>query len=443
MKTFGKRQRILIFASAFPPDTFSEGIVNGKLALAFLERGWDLRVISRAYEGPSYTAGWQPPWSTLEPYCRELRYPTGNSASRLWDIWRHSVGLGYLVPGIRWVTRAVDLAIRWHRERPFSIVMSRSPSDVGHLTALQFSLKTGVPWAANWNDPPAHLWPAPYGNTLGAFSSFNHRRLCARVLTRAAALTFPCERLSRHVLQKTRSLEHKVTIVPHIGMVGWRPSVDLDHSTFRLCHAGNLSHERNPETLFAGLSRFLLQEKPKEPVELTVLGVQAATTLEYARKHRVIESVKIIGTLAYLETLQRLARNHVLVLVEADCREGIFLPSKVADYAQAGRPILAVSPQNGTLTDLIGETGAGLAADCRDAQAVADALRRFYKSWKRQSLTEEFPSASLWDRFAPETVTLRYEQLFSAIATGSAPGKECREGRWPVAFSCADGRRPS
>jgi len=70
--------RILMFAPGFAPYSFSENIVNSKLALAFKEHGWDVDVISRVDEGPLYDADWDEPWLPLKPLTHTVVYPPGN-----------------------------------------------------------------------------------------------------------------------------------------------------------------------------------------------------------------------------------------------------------------------------------------------------------------------------------------------------------------------------
>jgi len=410
-----RERRILLFASGFAPYAFSENIVSSKLALAFLERGWQFRVISRMDEGPSYVTEWQRPWDILQPHTCELRYTHGGFVARTWDVWRRSARLGFMTPGIRWAGRAWELASHWHRENPFSVVLSRAPTDVGHVPALMFSRQTGIPWIANWNDPPTHLWPQPYTHRLGPVAGFTSRKLLADVFRTASAVTFPSERLRQHVLRHADAGSTKTSVIPHLGLVRWNSSAVGQAGCFRLCHAGNLSGERDPGTLFEGLSRFLRQVKPSPAVELTIIGVRQPETLAKAEKHGVAPQVKITGGLGYLETLKRLSESDVLVLVEAPCEEGIFLPSKVVDYAQVGRPILAISPRVGTMVDLLAETGAGVAADCREAHAVTQALIRLYEAWRTGSLSGEFSTLRLWERFKPEAVLRQYEELFASI----------------------------
>ena len=55
--------------------------------------------------------------------------------------------------------------------------------------------------------------------------------------------------------------------------------------------------------------------------------------------------------------------------------EGVVVPSKLYSTLAAGRPILAVAPQESDVARIVCESGCGLAADPDDPAAVADAVR--------------------------------------------------------------------
>jgi hypothetical protein len=118
---------------------------------------------------------------------------------------------------------------------------------------------------------------------------------------------------------------------------------------------------------------------------------------------------------SYQDSLAAMSASHVLVLIEAPLTEGIFLPSKVTDYVQAGRAILAVSPRNGTLADLLSAHGGGLAADCTDADAIYEALLALYDSWARGRLAHDYSPARLRTLFSDAAVIPQYEALFKRL----------------------------
>jgi hypothetical protein len=126
--------------------------------------------------------------------------------------------------------------------------------------------------------------------------------------------------------------------------------------------------------------------------------------------------VVMTGGLSYLKTLERLAQSDVLVVVEAACEEGIFLPSKVVDYAQVGRPILALSPRCGTIVDLIGTYGGGIAVDHQSSDDIGHAMGTMYSLWKEHTLTDRLGSSRLYALFSPDRIVEQYALLFASLS---------------------------
>jgi uncharacterized membrane protein YeiH len=109
------------------------------------------------------------------------------------------------------------------------------------------------------------------------------------------------------------------------------------------------------------------------------------------------------------------------VVLEAPCNQGIFFPSKFVDFVQTGRPILAVSPVNGTLADILTASGGGIVADCLSPDAVEVAIKTLYVAWKRGSLESMYGSSRLFNLFDENYVIGQYLEIFSRIRneTGS------------------------
>lgn len=412
---FDKR-RILMFAPGFAPYAASENIVNSKLALAFVAAGWDVDIISRFDEGFNYSVEWSEPWMPLRKVTYETRYNAGSAFARTFDIARLSMRLRHPVYGLRWAGRALDLALQLHKKQRYQVILSRSPNDIGHLPAMMFAEKTGLPWVANWNDPPAYFWPRPYEQDSSLFQRCINHRFVKEVLNKATANTFPCVRLKNYFLKNV--VEHcptKVAIIPHVGLQQIEPCKAIRNTKFKIVHAGNLSLERNAATFFNAISRFLKKEKAHETFVLEVIGVQSYELKTLAKKYGLENNLRMAGRIAYLDAVQRLVRNNVLVILEAPCEEGIFLPSKLVDYTQVGRPILAVSPQHGTVSDLLSQHGGGLAADCQSPERIQEALTSLYKSWKENTLERKYGSRHLFKYFSTKTVIKAYEKLFRQL----------------------------
>ncbi|MBN1346442.1 MAG: glycosyltransferase [Phycisphaerae bacterium] len=413
-----ERPRLLMFTTGFAPYAASENLVNGKLALALLACGYDIDVISRQDPGFQYSNTWSEPWLSLRERTYEAQYEAGSGILRGLDSVRQVCRVGHPAGGVRWAGRAAVLGMRLHRQRPYDFILSRAPCDVAHLPAMYMARKTQLPWVANWNDPPAHIWPPPYHEDMGGLTRRIYRRLATAVFRHASAVTFPSERLRQYVLSRMGHPKDRLTAaIPHVGLCRTSfPKIGKQRGgRFTLCHAGNLSPERHPEIFLRTLARFVEDRRASGHVSLELLGVDAVGIGPLVSRCGLTSVVTAAAPRPYRQTLQHLATRDALLILEAPCREGIFLPSKLVDYAQVGRPILGVSPKNGVVADALARGGGGIAVDCRDPKEIYHGLKRLYESWKDGSLDERYGSRRLYDAFTPRIVADAYERLLDQL----------------------------
>jgi glycosyltransferase involved in cell wall biosynthesis len=406
--------RILLITSGFIPTIFSENIVNGKLALAFLNEGWEVDIITKKYAGPAYSDTWQEPWSKLKTFTYEINYPIKSRFLNIIDFFICSIRMQYPLIGVRWALRAFLKAQELHKKKPYDFILSRSPNDFSHLVALNFSRKTKVKWIANWNDPADNIWPEPYTQKLNFFSSFILNNFVKTCIKRSYANSFPGNELLQHFRSFYNSQLHKNYVIPHISLIEeLYPDLKSRKNTklFTLCHSGNLSEERNPENLFKAIKK-IKADYHLTNIKLDIMGTKNHYTHSLIQQYDLEDTVKFIGSLPYLESIIKLQEYHVLILQEAKLEEGIFSPSKLADYAQSTIPILALSPENGYVSRLFNEQGGGLAVNNKNVDTICETIYNIYKLWEAEKLTPEFNSELLKRHFSANNVVNIYKKIF-------------------------------
>lgn len=416
-----KLPRILVFAPAFAPSLNPESLVNSKLALAMLAHGWDVEVVSWA--GGQGATGreeseWPEPWRSLRRRVHAVPHPTHRGLSLIRDCLRTLLRTGHLLSGARSSPEELAIGLSLHAQKPFDLVLSRGLPDAAHLPAMLLARRTGIPWIANWNDPPNDSYPPPYPAMKKGFVARSTDAFVRTVADRASVVTFPCERLARYVEGRygVRPVPPSA-ILPHIALdrdVAFAPS-RANGTVFRLCHAGGLHTPRDPLPLLRAMAAMARQMDPEDSLRLRLVGGTDAGLAEEARRLGVAECLEFVGKTGYLESIRLLGESDVLVIVEAPCEEGIFLPSKFVDYVQTGRPILALSPRRGTLNDMLGRFGGGLAVDCRDEDAILHSLQALYRAWKARTLEAEHGSSHLFEKFAPETIVSKYAAIIGQL----------------------------
>ena len=406
--------KILFITIGFAPYSFSESLCNSKLVLAMQEKGWDIDVISRRDNGTNYSVEWGEPWSRLKAITHHVEYPLGNKIWRFVDIVKSSIKMDcFFIEGIRWAAHAYDLACKLCDGKKYDVIMTRSPSDIPHIVGYKLSKKTGIKWISNWNDPAATIWPEPYTYHFSKRKLRTLRRYERLCLMNSDAITYPAETLGS-IFKKTYSfLSKKLCMeIPHIALIEGivQQKKYEKQKIFSLCHSGNLSIERNPENIFRAIRELI--DELNICMRFDIMGYANEFVLQLVSKYHLEKTVHFIGSYSYIEAMGILQNYDVLVLIEAILDYGIFFPSKLVDYAQSNRPILAVSPINGYVAKTINEYGGGIAVDNTQYKQIKNGLKMMFDKWNNNTLQSDYDLVTLKDHYNTDSVIDQYMTLF-------------------------------
>lgn len=430
-----RKPRALIFAPAFAPVFFSEALVNSKLALAMLDAGWDLTIFTVATTGgDAYANDWSEPWHRL----RALQFsvsspaPTGRLGRAL-TIARNVMAVRHPVSGSLWAETVARQALALHRERPFDIMLSRSTSCCAHLPALLLRRELNIPWIANWNDPPGHRFPAPYSYPLSPVHRFFKDRYLRAAAQMADVNSFPSRQLMDY-LAAPLGLKRggRSVVLPHVGLGRYGRAAVLQPGRFRISHAGNLSRERDPSHFLRALA-WLVKAHPLVQIEFEIIGQMDESFAPLISELGLDTVVMRTPGLPFLDCLHRLEEADALLLIEAPCDQGIFFPSKLVDYAEVGRPVLALSPAGGVVEDLIRTYRLGEFAPVGQDDAIRSALDSLFTACQTTEPTK-YHFAAIRDYIAPQRLVAEL-----AAVAGFAVGADAARQERDLAASMVNG----
>jgi hypothetical protein len=379
--------------------------------------GWEIDVISQADFGRYYPVDDDDMW-----------VPVKQSVTNIYGIRDNGflAGIFRLFPYIKierlrtlfWVCKAVIIGLKYLRRNRYDFLFSRVAPLYGHLPALIISKLTSMPWIASWSDPmPALKAPPPYGAGPDAAVPFFLDKYCRAVINNADWHIFPCERLKNYFSLCFDGIDAKSSVVPHIALEKLCAKPEIIKDSFTLCHVGHLTL-RDPGNFLAGVKLFLEKFKAKE-LRLRFIGHSFESLLSAARDYSIDNILSCENDKPYMTVQAAAAESAVLVVIEAQCEEGIFFPSKFVDFVQTSRPILAVSPAVGTLNDILSQNGGGLAADCKSPVVIAMAIELLYLAWKRGTLELDYGSGRLLHLVNEKTVLGKGIEIFRRIASNN------------------------
>lgn len=409
--------KILFITIGFAPYTFSESLCNSKLVLAMLEKGWAVDVISRIDEGHNYSTEWEDPWFRLKDITHLVKYKTGNKIERTIDSIKSAIKMGgFFIEGVRWAAHAYDLACKLNKEKEYDVIITRSPSDVPHIVGYKLSRKTGIKWISNWNDPASTIWPEPYTHHFSNRELKQHQRYERLCLSNADAITYPAETLGAIFKIAYPFLKNKLCMeIPHIALVdGILKFKDYKkQDVFSLCHSGNLSIERNPENTFKAIRELIDEYNIR--MRFDIMGYANEFTQQLIIKYQLEDTVHFIGAYSYIKAIDLLQNYDALVLIEAILAYGVFFPSKLVDYVQANRPIIAVSPVNGYVSTMLNKYGGGIAVDNTQYKDIKQVLKTMYDKWNQGTLGNAYNSVRLKKHYSSNSVIDQYNSLFRKL----------------------------
>jgi len=168
-------------------------------------------------------------------------------------------------------------------------------------------------------------------------------------------------------------------IVPETVASAEHPAAQEVRCGFRfvMVHAGNLGFYGAWDTLVSAARRlegdgvglvFVGDGAVKSQVEAAAAGSRSVRFLPF----------RPVAQVPYV-----LAAGDLHVVTVKPGLEGVVVPSKLYGILAAGRPVLAIAPEASDVVRIVRRTGCGVAADPREPEAVAEAVRELARDSER------------------------------------------------------------
>lgn len=368
----------MIAPSSYPVNG-AEAIVNIKLLQALSETGqFSIDLISRRWKWEHY------PSDTLESFGVSLNSHDiieVDNVINLKTVFQNIhtfMKFGVIYKGYHWACPTWKTVRRKLKYNQYDYVLTK---DVPSLL-IGYHLKKyyGLKWVATWNDPcPRVMYPEPYGKGLGAKLTIMQRRII-NMMKQADIHIFPNIRICNYMNKYLCVDKEKCVIIPHVIIPTKKRVEHLFSDKLRLIHSGFLGNPRNPETFLRAL-RLFLNSRPEAKISFTIMGHSDAVVKSLIAELKLEQYIFFISPKEYKESLQTLLSYDIAVIIEADCEEGIYLPTKVSDFMQMSIPIFAISPSIGILNDLYKMKQIPYFADVKDINAIAKQIELVYEDF--------------------------------------------------------------
>lgn len=397
-----KNKHILVIAPASIPITGAEAICNVKLLRVLSENGYKIDLISKRMK---YTHYPETNLAELGLNLNSVNTIEVDNKISLKVIWQHLCCLfifGTVFKGAHWAYCVLKVAKELCKKNQYdAIITKNSPSE---LLGYYFKKKNGIKWIATWNDPyPTKKYPKPYGNGVNA-KLFILERPLLKKMEEADYHIFPNQRIRDYMSNYINIPAEKTRIIPHVVIP--REHIDTPHENLKIVHLGNVLPPRDATPFLRALSEFI-KNKQDAKIEIEFIGQTPQSIKDYIKTTHLEKYVKVFPPVKYEESQEILETYDIQLIVEAPCEEGIFLPTKVSDSMQLGKPIFTISPSVGVLNDLYKKGHISYFSSVKDEKDILATLEQVYNDFTNGKLK----TFSLEKSYSPQTIFQQYDEI--------------------------------
>lgn len=239
----------------------------------------------------------------------------------------------------------------------YEAVMTWSPfHSINPVMVRVKKQRKNVRWIAQFSDPWAGN-PLEVNRLAKLWNSFHEPRTVA-----AADFIVHSSAYSLDLMLKEGRCRYrnKAMVLPHVYNDELYPDRrKADNECITMRYVGVLYGRRTPEPLFAALNALFARRKELQgKIRVELIGLTPPEMLSTPEARALPEgTVLTIPSVNYLRSLELMYDADVLLLIEANVRQNLFLPSKLTDYLGANRPIVGLVPPGGSEDAMIGLKG--------------------------------------------------------------------------------------
>jgi hypothetical protein len=297
-------------------------------------------------------------------------------------------------------------------------IVSTSPPPTAHLVAAAAARRLQVPWIADYRDPWSQrsawrrAWPL-----AGVEARLERHTLsqAAQVVTVSAPIAANLRRL----------LGRPVSVVPNgfdpadRGAAAVHP-LPIAADRFTLVHTGTLTYgSRDPALLFAALHALVARgDLPIGALEVWFVGRHLDVARRTAARWPALApAIRYAGAVPRATALDAQRRATVLLaLGSPDAAYDGDVPTKVFEYLDAGRPVLAIASHQSALASLLAATRGGRAATT--VGEVEEGLLDWIRCWRRDGRVAAASDAQAIARYERRRLTGEFAQILDRAVGG-------------------------
>ena len=287
-------------------------------------------------------------------------------------------------PKVFWVNSSVKFLQKYLNSNKVDAIISTGPPHSMHLIAQKLHKKNKLKWIADFRDP----WTDLYYNKDFSEQSFAKKKnkiLEKLVLKNADCVLTVSESLKEQFSINARRVE--VITNGYDNEIRSAEDTVLD-KMFTISYIGLLPKQSNPKLFFKVLQELCSQNEDfKNDLKLNFIGDISDDVRVEVLKNNLEKNTSFKGYVDHEKAIEFQNKAQVLLLLipNIEKSKGI-LTGKLFEYLIAKRPILAIGPEDGDLSEILKETDSGILIDFSNREQLSSEILKFYHQYKKGNL---------------------------------------------------------
>ena len=287
-------------------------------------------------------------------------------------------------PKVFWVNSSVKFLQKYLNSNKVDAIISTGPPHSMHLIAQKLHKKNKLKWIADFRDP----WTDLYYNKDFSEQSFAKKK--NKILEKSVLKNADC------VLTVSESLKEQFSInARRVEVItnGYDNEIRSAEDTvldklFTISYIGLLPKQSNPKLFFKVLQELCSQNEDfKNDLKLNFIGDISDDVRVEVLKNNLEKNTSFKGYVDHEKAIEFQNKAQVLLLLipNIEKSKGI-LTGKLFEYLIAKRPILAIGPEDGDLSEILKETDSGILIDFSNREQLSSEILKFYHLYKKGNL---------------------------------------------------------
>ncbi|MDG1227752.1 MAG: glycosyltransferase family 4 protein [Polaribacter sp.] len=287
-------------------------------------------------------------------------------------------------PKLFWVKPSVKYLQKYLDLNKIDTIISTGPPHSMHLIANKLRQKNNIKWIADFRDPWSDLYYNKDFNQL-SFVKNKNKKLEEAVLKNADCVLTVSNSLKEEFSKTTNRVE---VITNGFDNEVITENNIIKDTKFTISYIGLLPKQSNPRVLFKVLKELCSRNKDfKNDLNLNFIGDISDEVKTEISNNQLNENTNFVGYVNHNKAIEYQKKAQVLLLLipNIEKSKGI-LTGKLFEYLTAKRPILAIGPEEGDLSEILKETNSGIIVDFDDEKKISSEILKLYSQYKEGSL---------------------------------------------------------